>query len=162
MGARRPFFVTRSRLTTTYEKERELARDIEQRVEAALPGTEVLAVELNVSERFCVYIDHAQGVDHALCERVTNVLREYLRDYSVEVSSPGVERPLRRPEHFRRVVGHSVAVRTSPAIDGRRRFRGEVKDAGERDLTVDVGDHDVHIPYDAIVRGNLIATTESR
>ncbi len=143
-------------MATTHDKERELTREIGHKVESALPGTEVLAVELSGRERFTVYIDHAQGVDHALCERVTNVLRDYLRRYSVDVSSPGSEPPLRRPEHFRRAVGHSVAVKISPEIDGRRSFRGELKDAGDRDVTVGVGTDDVHIPYDAIVRANLI------
>jgi len=149
-------------VTNVYEQERTLTRDVTERVERGLPGVEVLAVELTGRERFCVYIDHAQGVDHALCERVTNVLRDYLRDYSIEVSSPGVTRPLRKPEHFRRVVGRDVALKTSPDVDGRKSFRGELKDVGERDVTVAVDGADVEIPYDAIVRGNLIATWESR
>src|ERR671939_1434246 len=110
MGARRPFFLEIQMATNVYEKERTLTRDVVQRVERTLPGVEVLAVELNGPERFCVYIDHAEGVDHALCERVTDVLRDYLRDYSIEISSPGIERPVRRPEHFRRVVGQTVAL----------------------------------------------------
>jgi ribosome maturation factor RimP len=149
-------------VTNVYEQERTLTRDVTQRVERGLPGVEVLAVELTGRERFCVYIDHAQGVDHALCARVTNVLRDYLRDYSVDVSSPGVARPLRKPEHFRRVVGRGIALKTSPEVGGRKSFRGELKDAGERDVTVAVDGADMHIPYDAIVRGNLIATWESR
>ena len=126
--------------TNVYEKERTLTRDVVQRVEGSLPGVEVLAVELNGPERFCVYIDHAKGVDHALCERVTDVLRDYLRDYSVDVSSPGVARPLR----------------TSNDIDGRTRFRGEVIGAGERSVTVAVDGAEMDIPYDEIVRGNLV------
>ena len=81
-------------------------------VESALPGVEVLALELTGKERFCVYVDHPQGVDHALCERVTSVLRPYLDDYSVEVSSPGFERPLRTRAHFERAVGRTVRVKT--------------------------------------------------
>jgi ribosome maturation factor RimP len=142
--------------TNVYEKERTLTRDVVQRVEQTLPGVEVLAVELNGPERFCVYIDHAGGVDHALCERVTDVLRDYLRNYSVDVSSPGIERPLRTRDHFSRMVGRRVALRTSSEIDGRKRFRGEVKNANERNVTVEVEGSDVDIPYDAIVRGNLI------
>src|ERR671923_2683059 len=94
----------------TYDKERELTREIAPKVEAALPGTEVLAVELTSPERFTVYVDHVAGVDHALCERVTNVLRDYLRDYSVDVSSPGIERPLRTQSHFRSAVGRRVSL----------------------------------------------------
>src|SRR5438105_2946355 len=98
-------------MAATHDKERQLTREIEQKVEDAIPGIEVLAVELASPERFTVFVDHAQGVDHALCERVTNVLRDYLRDYSVDVSSPGLARPLRRPEHFRSVVGRRVALK---------------------------------------------------
>src|SRR5881275_640340 len=119
-------------VTNVYEQERTLTRDVTERVERGLPGVEVLAVELTGRERFCVYIDHAQGVDHALCERVTNVLRDYLRDYSIEVSSPGLTRPLRRPEHFRSVIGRSATVKTGAEIHGRKNFKGEIKDATER------------------------------
>jgi ribosome maturation factor RimP len=139
-----------------HEKEKSLQRTITQEVEQGVPGTEVLAVELSGPERFTVYVDHPQGVDHALCERVTNVLRDYLREYSVEVSSPGLERPLRTPTHFRRVVGRRVALRTQHDIDGRKRFRGEVVAAGDRDVRLGIDGDEFTIPYDEIVRGNLI------
>ena len=109
-------------MAATHEKERQLIREIGPKVEQALPGTEVLAVELTSPDRFTVFVDHSQGVDHALCERVTNILRDYLREYSVDVSSPGVERPLRSRSHFRNVVGRRVALRTQE----RNRLRGEV------------------------------------
>ena len=139
-------------MAATYERERQLTREVARQVEDGLPGVEVLAVELASPERFTVYIDHPQGVDHALCERVTNVLRDYLRDYSVDVSSPGFDRPLRKWEHFRNVVGRRVTLRT----EGRTRVRGEVVAAGERAVTVTTGDESVDIPYEEIVRGNLI------
>jgi ribosome maturation factor RimP len=142
-------------MATTHDKERELTREITPKIEAAVPGTEVLAVELMGPERFTVYVDHVQGVDHALCERVTNALRDYLREYSVDVSSPGVERPLRTPAHFRNVIGRRVSLRT----DKRNRLRGEVLSAGERSVTVRNGGESVDIPYDTIVRGNLIEET---
>jgi ribosome maturation factor RimP len=142
--------------TNVYERERTLTRDVVQRVEQTLPGVEVLAVELTGPERFCVYVDHVQGVDHALCERVTDVLRDYLRDYAIDVSSPGLERPLRTRDHFSRVIGQRVAVKTSSEIEGRKRFRGELRNAGERAVTVRVDGMEVDIPYEAIVRGNLI------
>ena len=98
----------------------------------AIPGVEVLALELAGPERFVVFVDHPGGVDHALCERVTDVLRPYLREYAVDVSSPGTERPLRKPAHFERAVGRQVALRTADEIAGRKRFRGELVAAGER------------------------------
>ena len=142
----------------THDKERQLTREIAPKVEGALPGTEVLAVELTSPDRFTVYVDHVQGVDHALCERVTNVLRDYLREYSVDVSSPGIERPLRKPAHFRDVVGRKVTLRTA----GRNRLRGEVVAAGERSVTVKTDADAVDIPYDSIVRGNLIEEVGTR
>ena len=143
-------------MAKTHEQERQLQREISRLVEAALPGVEVLAVELSSPTRFCVYIDHPNGVDHALCERVTNVLRGYLDRYTVDVSSPGVERPLRTPGHFRNAVGHKIALRTAEPVSGRTRFRGELVAADAQTLTVAAGPEPVDIPYEAIVRGNLI------
>ena len=134
------------------DRERQLQKEITQTVEQALSGVEVLAVELTGPERFTVFVDHPQGVDHALCARVTDVLRGYLQRYTVDVSSPGIERPLRKPAHFRNVVGRRVAVRTPE----RKRLRGEVVAAGDRAVTVRAGEGDVDIPYDDIIRGNLI------
>jgi ribosome maturation factor RimP len=139
-------------MAATHEKEKQLTREIATKVEGALPGTEVLAVELSGPERFTVFVDHAQGVDHALCERVTHVLRDYLREYSVDVSSPGLERPVRREAHFRNAVGRRVALRTS----ARKKVRGEVVAAGERTVTLKTEAGSLDIPYDSIVRGNLI------
>jgi ribosome maturation factor RimP len=140
-----------------HDREKTLQREVTREVETDLPGVEVLAVELNGPDRFCVFVDHPSGVDHALCERVTGVLRGYLDRYTVDVSSPGIERPLRKPAHFRNVVGRRVALRTAAPIDGRKRFRGEVLAADERALSLGAeGGGPVDIPYDAIVRGNLI------
>jgi ribosome maturation factor RimP len=152
MGARRPFFVKGLQMATVHDKERSLTREIGTRVASALPEVEVLAVELNGPERFTVFIDRVGGgVDHALCERVTNELRDYLRDYTVDVSSPGIERPLRKPEHFRNVIGRRVTLRT----EERRRLRGEVLDAGERAVTIQTDNESVEVPYVEILRGNL-------
>ena len=149
MGARRPFLLM---ATVQYDRERELYREVSQSVSSTLPGVEVLALEITGKERFRVYVDHPAGVDHALCERVTGVLRGYLDRYSIEVSSPGFDRPLRTRAHFERAVGRPVRVRTAE-----RRLRGEVTSAGPRSLVLDTGTGEpVDIPYDAIVRANLI------
>jgi ribosome maturation factor RimP len=139
-----------------YEKERQLHRDVAATVEDRLPGVEVLAVELAGPERLVVYVDHPDGVDHALCERVTDVLRDYLNQYTLDVSSPGFERPLRTPKHFADAVGKRAAIRTTHEVAGRKRFRGEVVDAGDREVTIAAGEQQVGIPYEAIARGNLI------
>ena len=145
-------------MAATHDKEKQLTREIAPKVESALPGTEVLAVELTSPERFTVFVDHVQGVDHALCARVTNVLRDYLRRFAIDVSSPGPERPLRKPAHFRNVVGRRVALRTNE----RNRLRGEVIAAGESSVTLQTDSESVDIPYDAIVRGNLIEEAGKR
>jgi ribosome maturation factor RimP len=143
-------------MTTMYARERTLQKEIVPAVERRVPDVEVLAVELNSPSRFCVYIDHPKGVDHALCEQVTNVLRGYTESFTVEVSSPGPHRPLRTHAHFAAAVGRRAAVRTSREIEGRKRFRGEVLTAGADAVTLAVNGSETSIPYDAIVRGNLI------
>jgi ribosome maturation factor RimP len=142
--------------TSIHDTERTLTREVARTVEAGIPGVEVLALELSGPQRMTVYVDHPGGVDHALCERVTNVLRPYLDRYSIEISSPGFERPLRKPAHFRAAVGRRVAVRTGSPVEGRSRFRGEVVSAGERTLELRSGEDTIEIPYDEVVRGNLI------
>ena len=143
-------------MATTHDRERKLLGEIAPQVEHDLPGVEVLAVELASPDRFVVYVDHPEGVDHALCVRVTDVLRDYLREYTVDVSSPGTERPLRKPTHFARIVGHRVSVRTESPIEGRSKFKGEVQDAGTDAVTLAVEGTNVDIPYEQIVRSNLI------
>jgi ribosome maturation factor RimP len=139
-------------MPTTFERERQLQDEIEPRVEQDLPGVDVLAVELLTPSRFCVYVDHPDGVDHALCGRVTDVLRDYLRDYAIEVSSPGLDRPLRRQEHFAAAQGHRVRLRTTG-----KKLRGEVLAANEQSVTVAASDGaETEIPYAEIVRANLI------
>jgi ribosome maturation factor RimP len=143
-------------MATTYEKESKLLQQIAPLVENDLPGVEVLAIELMTPTRFCVYVDHPEGVDHALCKQVTDSLREFLREYTIDVSSPGLERPVRKPQHFANAVGRKVALRTAEPVDGRSKFKGEVRQAGAEALTVSIDGADVDIPYEAIVRGNLI------
>jgi ribosome maturation factor RimP len=137
--------------TAQREKEKQLQRDVTRMVQTAMPGVDVLAVEMTGKERFCVFVDHPKGVDHALCERVTNVLRPYLDEYSVEVSSPGFERPLRTRAHFERAVGRKVRVKTETG-----KARGEVLSAGERSVRIAGGEEPHEIPYDEIVRANMI------
>jgi ribosome maturation factor RimP len=137
-------------------KEKELTDEVSRLVEKALPGTEVLAVELVSPTRFCVFVDHPAGVDHALCQRVTDVLRGYLARYTVDVSSPGLERPLRKAAHFRGAVGRRVALRTASAIGGRNRFRGRVVAVEDETVRVATESEEFVIPYEDLVRGNLI------
>jgi ribosome maturation factor RimP len=82
---------------------------------------------------------------------VTNVLRSYLDEYTVEVSSPGFDRPLRTQAHFERALGRTVRVKTETG-----RARGRVVSADQRSVRIENGSEPADIPYDEIVRANLI------
>jgi ribosome maturation factor RimP len=142
-------------MSTTFARERTLQDEIAPAVESRVPGVRVLAVELPSPTRIRVYIDHEDGVDHALCERVTYALDAYRSDYGIEVSSPGPDRPLRKRDHFADVVGKRVSVRVDG--DRKKRYRGVLTDAASDTITLEAGDAGViHIPYESIVRANLI------
>jgi ribosome maturation factor RimP len=131
-------------------------RDIQKRLSATEPDVEVLLVERPGAGRLRLFIDHPKGVDLALCERVTRQLGELLETYSLEVSSPGPERPLVKPEHFRRFLGRRVRVRTRSEHEGRKSFTGELVGATDDQVTVAADDGVVSIPYSDINRSNLV------
>jgi len=129
---------------------------IESRLSSAEPEVEVLLAEQVGSERVRLFIDHPDGVDLALCERVTAHLRDLLRDYGLEVSSPGPDRPLAKPDHFRRYVGHRVRVRTRTPIDGAKSFSGELVEAADDAVSVAAEAGIVRIPFADIHKSNLL------
>ena len=138
---------------------------LQQRVEARLassePDVEVLAVELAGSRRspvLRVFVDRPEGVDLGVCTRVTNQLRDLLDDYGVEVSSPGPERPLSKPAHYRRHLGQRVRVRTHDQIEGRKDFKGELIDADDEAVAVAGESGTIRIPLQRIRRSNLISS----
>jgi ribosome maturation factor RimP len=133
-----------------------LQRDIEQRLATAEPDVEVLACEDAGKERLRLFIDHPNGVDLALCERVTKQLRDLLAEYSLEVSSPGPERPLSKPDHFRRFLGKRARVRLREPKDGHKSFTGELVGASDDEVTVAADTGVVTIPYSEINRSNLL------
>src|SRR3954447_2891312 len=129
---------------------------IESILASAQPDVEVLLAELIGSERVRVFIDHPDGVSLDLCERVTKDLAEIREEYALEVSSPGAERPLSKPEHFRRYLGRRARVRTRGEHDGRRSFTGELMSASESEVTVAADTGVVTIPYGEITRSHLV------
>jgi ribosome maturation factor RimP len=133
-----------------------LQTDIEQRLATAEPDVEVLACEDAGHERVRLFIDHPNGVDLELCERVTNSLRDLLAQYGLEVSSPGPERPLSKPDHFRRFLGERARVRLREPRDGHRSFTGELVGASDDEVTVAADTGVVTIPYSEINRSNLL------
>jgi ribosome maturation factor RimP len=134
--------------------------DIEARLAAAEPDVEVLLAEEVGGTTLRVFIDHPEGVSLEVCERVTGHLAELRERYALEVSSPGPERPLSRPEHFRRFLGRRARIRTRgplPAAEGEpKSVTGELVAAGDADVTVAAPDGIVSIPYAEIRRSNLV------
>jgi ribosome maturation factor RimP len=117
-----------------------------------LPDVEIVDVQVSAGV-LRVLIDHPQGVDHEVCGRVSNVLRDYTDKFQLEVSSPGIPRPLVRPKHFQRSVGSQIAVETREAIDGRRRFTGALRDADDERIVLELPDREEPLPIPlALVR----------
>jgi len=133
-----------------------LQTDIEQRLATVEPDVEVLACEQVGAERLRLFIDHPDGVDLALCERVTKHLGDLLVDFGMEVSSPGPERPLSKPDHFRRFLGKRARVRLRQPREGHRTFTGELVGASDEEVTVAADTGVVSIPYSEINRSNLL------
>jgi ribosome maturation factor RimP len=134
----------------------ELQNEIEDKLRELDPEVELIALEQPAAEGLRLYIDHPGGVDLGLCERVTGHLGELLERWSLEVSSPGADRPLTKPEHYRRFLGRRVRVRTTDAIEGQRNFTGTLTAADDDRVAVDGGSGAVEIPLAGIRRSNLI------
>jgi ribosome maturation factor RimP len=130
--------------------------DIEARLADVEPDVEVLLAEVVGGRLVRLFIDHPRGVTLGLCERVTAHLPEVRERYALEVSSPGADRPLTKPEHFRRFLGHRARVRTRGDHDGRRSFTGELLRATDDSVTVAAEGGVVSIAYADIMRSNLL------
>jgi ribosome maturation factor RimP len=143
-------------LTTNGTSLDHLQEQIEQRLSDLDPAIELIALDQPAGETLRLYIDHPDGVDLALCERVTDHLRDLLETWSLEVSSPGADRPLTKPEHFRRFMGRRVRVRTREAIEGQRSFTGTLTGADEGGVRIRASEGEVEIPLSRIRRSNLI------
>jgi ribosome maturation factor RimP len=146
-----------------------LQTEIERRLADSEPEVEVLLAEVAGGRCLRVFIDHPDGVTLAMCERVTLLLNDLRERYSLEVSSPGTERPLTKPAHFRRFVGRRARVRTRhprpiAQLDGERAggtrpvrsFTGELVGATEDEVTLAADGGVIAIPYSEIHRSNLI------
>ena len=134
----------------------DIQTEIEQRLATAEPDVEVLLAERVGGTTVRVFVDREGGVDHGVCQRVTEHLRDLLTEYSLEVSSPGPERPLSKPDHFRRYVGRRARVRTREEHGGHKSFTGELVGASDDEVTVAAEDGLVAIAYSEINRSNLL------
>jgi len=137
-----------------------LQTEIEQRLSGTESDVEVLLAEIS-GFTLRLFIDHPDGVTLALCERVSGHLSDYRDRYALEVSSPGRDRPLTKPQHYTRFLGRRARLRLRG--DAARRagpthksLTGELVGASEREVTIAAVDGIVTIPYDQIARSNLI------
>jgi ribosome maturation factor RimP len=128
---------------------------IEGRLAEAAPDVEVLLAEVS-GETLRVFIDHPDGVTLELCEQVTHLLPDVRERFALEISSPGIERPLSKPAHYRRFLGRRARVRTREDRDGHRSFTGELVGASDTEVTIAAATGVVAIPYDDITRSNLV------
>ena len=148
-----------------------LQTEIEARLADSEPEIEVLLAEILGGRTLRVFIDHPEGVNLAMCERVTVLLSDLRERYSLEVSSPGIERPLTKPAHFQRFVGRHARVRTrrphtalpigeATAGETARKpassFTGELVGASDEEVTLAADGGVITIPYSEIRRSNLI------
>jgi ribosome maturation factor RimP len=132
-----------------------LQSEIETRLATSEPDVELLLAEVS-GTTLRLFIDHPDGVTLALCERVSGQLNDYRDRYTLEVSSPGVDRPLTKPQHYNRFLGRHARVRLRDASDGHRSVTGELVGASDQEVTIAADDGVVTIPYAEIARSNLI------
>jgi ribosome maturation factor RimP len=133
-----------------------LQTEIERRLAASEPEVEVLLAEVVSGGTLRLFIDHPEGVTLDLCERVSGHLNDYRDRYSLEVSSPGQDRPLTKPQHYTRFLGRHARVRLREARDGHGSVTGELVGASDRDVTIAAQQGVVTIPYEQIARSNLV------
>jgi ribosome maturation factor RimP len=133
-----------------------LQADIEARLADAAPDVEVLLAEVVGGHTLRLFIDHPEGVSLDLCERVTHLLPDVRESYALEVSSPGIDRPLTKPDHFRRFLGRRARVRMREARDGHTSFTGELVGATDAEVTIAADSGVIAIPYADIRKSNLV------
>jgi ribosome maturation factor RimP len=134
-----------------------LQAQVETMLRDGFPEVEVLLVEKPSPNRVRVFIDRENtAVDTDLLEQVSRELSPLREQWALEVSSPGIERPLVKLDHYKRVVGSPVAVRTEQPLAGRRSFKGVLTEAHEQMITIDLDGEPVEIPLDAVHSAHLV------
>ena len=110
-----------------------------------------------------VYIDHPDGITLDDCSAVSNQLSGVLdvedvigQSYTLEVSSPGVERPLLNSKHYELYIGAKIKVKSYIPLDNRKNFSGQLEAANEDSITLKIEEELIDIPYSAIKQGHLL------
>lgn len=149
-----------------------LVRKVEEIIEPVLKreGIEIVDIEFKPRKGgsvLTVYIDKEGGIDLETCKQVSELISPILDVYDLiksryylEVSSPGIERPLRKVKDFKRYVGSEVSVNTFNKIEGRRRFKGLLEKANENSIVIRVDSEEYEIPYPEISKANLVVEIE--
>ena len=141
---------------------------LEARIEAKLAGEfpDVELIDVEVRGRpvgtLTLYIDRAGGVDLDLCAAVSHALDDVREDYNLEVSSPGLDRRLRKPAHFVAALGEEVAVKLTAPLEGRGTVRGALVAADGESISVRLDDgRTVAVPLSGIARAHVVYNFES-
>jgi ribosome maturation factor RimP len=136
---------------------RSIASEVEAAVAAGHPDLEVWDVIVIPRQGVLrVLIDRPGGVDLAVCGEVARTLQPFRDRYALEVSSPGLERPLTRPSHFERVVGSTVKVRLGERVAGHTSLTGRLLEADSQGIVVDVDGEAVQVPHAAVGKSHVV------
>ncbi|MFM9148924.1 MAG: ribosome maturation factor RimP [Solirubrobacterales bacterium] len=135
--------------------------EIRSRLQQEEPDLELLSVEEAGRGSLRILIDRPEGVDLETCQRVTDLLGDLRESYSLEVSSPGPERPLTQPEHFARFEGRRAKLTTREKIDGRRNFIGTIIGSDETTVTLGFDETVIAIPLGEIEKARLAPEVEN-
>lgn len=139
-----------------FDKERELQARIQATIAPALPQVTVLDLELDEPrESVRIFIDAPEGVGFDLCTQVNDIAHDVVPDHALEVSSPGMERPLRAPETFEAVVGEDVRLRQA-GHQRARTMKVVSVDAAEGVTFQPVDGEEFVVPFGEIVRCRLV------
>ena len=103
-----------------------------------------------------VLIDLPGGIDHERCAEAGRALVAFREKYALEISSPGIPRPLTKPAHYERFIGREAELRFHTVYEGRRRIRGELVEADAERVVVRDVDGALEIPFAAISRAHLV------
>lgn len=149
-------------------KEQSLLDAVEARAEAH--GISIVTVEVagaSKSPVIRVYIDAPGGVSFTELTEAQEWIGQLMDEldpfpgaYVLEVSSPGIDRPLRTPGHFQAAVGEQVKLKTSEAVEGRKHFKGTLVSATEDAVAIEVDGAEVALPFTAISKANIIGTVK--
>lgn len=129
-------------------------------------GYELVEIEYNPSSRhglLRLYIDHEDGIQLDDCTDVSNQVSALLDvedpipgHYNLEVSSPGLDRPLRSITDFERFTGEIVKLKTAIAIDGRRNYKGRLRGVDGDEVQIECDGQQFHLPLASIEKARLV------